>query len=65
VKVSLLIYNYLSIPKHLKSPKFSKRRPTIFVGKGPNPWGGEVQTECSKENSKDPSVQQSHQQGEN
>ena len=23
-----------------KSPKFSKRRPTIFVGKGPNPWGG-------------------------
>ena len=64
--------------KVLKSPKLSKRRPTIFVGKNPNPWGGGgldgilnpsspplTQPPPYKRTQKDPSVQQSHQQGGN
>ena len=65
--------------KVLKSPKLSKRRSTIFVGKNPNPWGGggldgilnpsspphPTQPTPYKRTQKDPSVQQSNRQGGN
>ena len=56
--------------KVLKSPKLSKRRPTIFVGKGGRFRRNSqslppTQPPPDKRTQKDPSVQQSHQQGGN